>query len=113
MGRGDVTEHKIRFAVKFAATSLRYPDRGIPINRVDTHSFRSGGVWALKLAGYDDMDSMKMGRWAPNSTAFMEYIDQQLSTFSMGMAEHMSNVARFTNIKGSVTNKDLHGATVH
>ena len=61
VGRGDVTDNNIRFAVKFAATSLRYPDRGIPIDRVDTHSLRSGGACALKLAGYDDIDIMKMG----------------------------------------------------
>ena len=113
VGRGDVTDNNIRFAVKFAATSLRYPDRGIPIDRVDTHSLRSGGACALKLAGYDDIDIMKMGRWAPNSTAFMEYIQQQLSTFSAGMADNMSNVARFTNMEGSVVNEDLRGATVH
>jgi hypothetical protein len=45
--------------------------------------------------------------------AFMEYIQQQLSTFSAGLADNMSNVARFTNMEGSVVNEDLRGATVH
>ena len=51
-------------ALKFATTSLNYPYlKGIPIDRVDTHSLRSGGANALSLAGYSDRDIQKMGRW--------------------------------------------------
>lgn len=113
IGRGDVTDTNIRFAVKFAAKALNYPERGIPLERIDTHSLRSGGACALSLAGYKDREIMKMGRWAPNSTAFMEYIQQQLSTFSAGMASNMSKIARFTNMEGTVTREDLRETTVH
>ena len=35
-------------ALKFLTTALNYPYlNGIPIDRVDTHSFRSGGANAL------------------------------------------------------------------
>ena len=44
-------------ALKFSTTSLNYPYlKGIPIDRVDTHSLRSGGANALLLAGYSDRD---------------------------------------------------------
>ena len=112
VGRGDVTDSNIRYAVKFAATALKYPERGIPIDRIDTHSLRSGGACALSVAGYKEMDIMKMGRWAPKSTSFMEYIQQQLSTFSKGMSTAMSQVARFTNMEGSVENEDLRATTI-
>ena len=56
---------------------------------------------------------MKMGRWAPTSKAFMEYIQQQLSTFSAGMAEKMSKVACFTNMEGSVARDDLRASMLH
>ena len=66
----------ISHAVKYAAATLKYPSRGIPLSRVDTHSLRAGGACALSLAGYRSHQIMKMGRWAPKSTAFMEYIQQ-------------------------------------
>ena len=52
---GSVTDNQIRFAVKFAAKALQYEKRGIPIDRIDTHSLRSGGACALRLAGYDEV----------------------------------------------------------
>ncbi|KAL7525436.1 hypothetical protein ACHAXR_001004, partial [Thalassiosira sp. AJA248-18] len=113
VGHGNVTDNNIRFAVKFAAGVLNYEARGIPIDRIDTHSLRSGGACALALAGYKDREIQKMGRWAPKSTSFMEYIQQQLSTFSAGMATQMSQVARFTNMEGTTVREDLRGPTIH
>lgn len=113
VGRGDITDGAIRYAIKHAARVLDYPARGIPIKRVDTHSLRSGGACALKLAGYGETEIKKMGRWAPESQAFLEYIQQQLSTFSAGMASAMSRVARFTNMEGATTAEDLRGSTVY
>ena len=50
-------------AFKFATTALNYPYlKGIPIDRVDTHSLRSGGENSLLLVGYSDRDIQKMGR---------------------------------------------------
>ena len=50
---GSVTDNQIRFAVKFAVKALHYEEKGTPIDRIDTHSLRSGGACAFKLAGYD------------------------------------------------------------
>ena len=47
-------------ALKFSTTALKYPYlKRIPIDRVDTHSLRSGGANALSLAGYSDRDIKK------------------------------------------------------
>ena len=101
MGRADVVDKDISYAVKFAAGMLDYPDRGIPINRVDTHSLQAGGACAMKLSGHTEDEIIKPGRWAPTSTSFLEYIQQQLSTFSAGMAEKMSKIKQFTNMEGN------------
>ena len=111
-GMGSVTDTQIRFTVKFAAKSLHYDERGIPNNRVDTHSLRAGGACALKLAGHDEVQIRKMGRWAPKSNAFLEYIQQQLSTFSKGMAASMSRIETFTNMEGSTEREDLRHQTI-
>ena len=47
-------------ALKFATTALNYPSlRGIPIDRVDTHSLRYGGANALSLTWYSNRDIQK------------------------------------------------------
>ncbi len=62
--RYDVTGDDISKGLKMAATLLNYPSmRGIPIERIDTHSLRSGGANALALSGYLDTQIQKMGRW--------------------------------------------------
>ena len=112
VGYGNVSESQISFAVKLAAMAFKHPDRGIPIDRVDTHSLRAGGACALKLSGHDEIEIRKMGRWAPKSLALLEYIQQQLSTFSSGMATKMSSIATFTNMEGTAAREDLRKHTV-
>ena len=111
-GRGAITDTQISYTLKFAAKAKKYPARGIPLNRIDTHSLRSGGACALKLAGHTDVEIRKMGRWAPRSQAFLEYIQQQLSTFSQGMAEKMSKIATFTNMEGTTSRVDPRQQTI-
>ena len=72
VGMGSVIDNQIQFKVKFAAKALHYDKRGIPIDRIDTHSLRSGGACALKLAGYDAVEIKKMGHWKPKSNTFLE-----------------------------------------
>jgi len=99
--RFDVTDNDIRNSLKRAAEVLNYPrDKGIPIQRVDTHSLRSGGANALSLAGYSDREIQKMGRW--KSATFMEYIREELACFSAGMSKQMKRRFAFVNIAGGV-----------
>ncbi len=46
--RGDITNEDVSKALKAAATVLEYPTvKGISIDRIDTHSLRSGSANAL------------------------------------------------------------------
>ncbi len=83
------------------------------IEQMDTHSLRAGGTCALKLVGYNKVHIRKMGRWAPRSNSFLEYIQSQLSAFSTGMATNMSRVETFTNMEGMSNGKDLCALTVY
>ncbi len=61
---GDITNEDVSKALKAAATVLEYfMAKGIPIDRIDTHSLRSGGTNALSMSGYLDTQIQKMGRW--------------------------------------------------
>ena len=58
----NVTDDNISKALKRAAATLQYPlYRGIPIDRIDTHSLRIGGACALALNGFSEMHIQK---WA-------------------------------------------------
>ena len=99
--RFDVTDSDMRKAIKMAAALLNYPThKGIPINRVDTHSMRSGGANALSLSGYSDREIQKLGRW--RSATFKEYIREELACFSAGMSTSMKRKFNFVNIAGGV-----------
>jgi hypothetical protein len=101
--RFDVTDNDIRASLKLAAKMLDYPrNKGIPIERVDTHSLRSGGANALSLSGFSDREIQKMGRW--RSQTFKEYIREELSCFSTGMSTKMKTKLNFVNIAGGVYN---------
>ena len=56
----DLNADNMSAALKFATTALNYPPlKGIPIDRVETHSLRSGGANTLSIAGYSDRDIQK------------------------------------------------------
>ena len=97
--RVDVADKDISRGIKLAAQTLYYPTtRGIPIQRLDTHSLRGGGANALSLNGYSDTQIQKMGRWTGDS--FKEYIRSELAEFSMGMSRAMQKVIGYTVVSG-------------
>ena len=98
--RYDVCGEAISKSLKLAATILMYPStRGIPIDRIDTHSLRSGGANALALSGYSDTQIQKMGRW--KGATFKEYIREELACYSAGMTTNMKRNFKFVNISGN------------
>ena len=85
--------------LKFAATVLNYLYlKGIPIDRVDTHSLRYGGSNAPSLAIYSERDIQKMGRW--RGETFKEYIREELHCFAEGMLTTMKQDFNFFSIAG-------------
>ena len=91
------TPKDISRALKAAASDLEYDTkRGIPIDRIDSHSLRAGGANSLSLAGFSEHEIQIMGRW--RSATFKEYISDQLSSFTDGMAKAMSKTFQFVNI---------------
>jgi hypothetical protein len=72
--------------------------RGIPVDRIDTHSLRIGGANAMSLAGYSKKQIQKLGRW--RGETFLEYIRESLSDFSEGMSEKMSKCVGYVSLEG-------------
>lgn len=96
-----ITDKDMSSALKLAAVALEYPTlKGIPVDRVDTHSLCSGGTNALALSGYSDRKIQKMGCW--RSATFKEYIQEELNIYSVGMSTNMKRHFNFVNIAGGV-----------
>ena len=97
-----MTDKDMSRALKIAAACLDYHGRkGIPVDRVDTHSLRGGGANALALSGYSDMQIQKMGRWRGDT--FKEYIRENLACFATGMSSAMRTKFNFMNVEGGST----------
>ena len=95
----EITDNDVRRALKEAAVALQYQEKkGIPVDRIDTHSLRIGGANALSLSGYSDTEIQKMGRW--RGKMFKEYVREQLSNFSEGMSRAMKKCFGFFNVEG-------------
>ena len=100
-----MTDKYIRATLKLAAFALNYPARGIPIDRIDTHSLRSGGANALTLNGYSEWEIQKMGRWR----RVKEYIQNELHSYAIGMSSNMQCQFNFVHIAGGT----YHDVTDH
>ena len=99
--RRDVKDADIRTGLKLAAGALDYQGtRGIPVEKIDTHSLRIGGANALSLNGYSSEQIKKMGRWRGDT--FLEYIRESLADFSDGMSKSMSKSFGFVSLEAGV-----------
>ncbi len=96
----DVTAEHISTALKMAARALEYPIlKGIPIERINTHSLCSGGANALALSGYFDTQIQKMGCW--RGAMFKEYVQNEVACFSTKLASDMKKKFGFVNVAGN------------
>ena len=88
-----VTAEDIRSAVRAAAAMDDLESRGYNPSRIGSHSLRSGGAVALKLAGYDTDMIKKMGRWS--SGTYLTYIQTQIAELTTGVASAMSQMLTY------------------
>ena len=91
-----VSDRDITIAVRWGATQDGLLDRGYAIHRVSSHSLRSGGAMALKLAGESSDTIMRVGRWTSNT--YTTYIHAQIGALAKGLAWRMSKQHTFHNV---------------
>jgi hypothetical protein len=91
-----VSDRDITTAVRWGAVHDGLLARGYTIGRVSSHSLRSGGAMALKLAGQSSDTIMRIGRWTSNT--YMTYIHAQIGALAKGLAWKMSRHHTFHNV---------------
>ena len=82
--------------VRTSAKRLKLEEKGIDPDVIGAHSLRAGGAMALKLNHYPDTTIQKIGRWTSNT--WMQYIHNQISHLSKGVAQDMTKELPFLNI---------------
>jgi hypothetical protein len=90
------SDRDITMAVRWGAAVDDLFNRGYTSNRVSSHSLRSGGAMALKLAGESSETIMKVGRWT--SLTYMTYIHAQIGALAKGLAWRMLKQHTFHNV---------------
>lgn len=83
----DLRSYEILDTIRAAVTAIGYDILGINASDVGTHSVRGAFAMMLYLAGVPVFTTMKLGRWA--SDAFLQYIEQQVLSFSHGASKKM------------------------
>ena len=63
---------------------------------IGLHSIRSGGAMAMFLSGTSVIVIMRVGCWS--SEAFLEYIRDQVESFTKGVSHRMLEVEEFFNL---------------
>ena len=91
-----MTASNIRDMLRQTAVGQQLSSHGYDLSRIGSHSLRSGGAMALRLAGYDDDMIKKLGRWSSNT--YLIYIQTQVAQFTQGVAPQMARRLHFHNV---------------
>ena len=91
-----VTARDVRKGIHLAAVLDNLESQGYDLTRIGSHSLRSGGAVALKLAGYDSDVIKKLGRWS--SDTYLIYTQSQIAQLTAGVSARMAQQLRFHNV---------------
>ena len=71
-------------------------DLGFGKDGIGLHSVRSGEAMAMFLYGVSEIIMMRVGRWS--SEAFLEYIREQVDSFTLVVAQKMLQFEKFHHL---------------
>ena len=94
----QVASSTIRTLIQLGAVGDNLPSRGYDLNRIGSHSLRSGGAVHLKILGYNHVTIQKLGRWS--SDTYLRYIQSQIGELTMGIAKNMSKTLWYHIVSG-------------
>ena len=70
---------------------------GFDKNDIGLHSIRAGGAMAMFLSGTSVIIIQRVGRWS--SEAFLEYIREQVESFTLDVSKNMLKYEEFLNLQ--------------
>ena len=102
----EITSAMLRTRLRNIVDVIGHKVLGFTKDEVGLHSIRSGGAMAMFLSGVPEIVIQRIGRW--ESTAFMEYIREQVETFTYGVSKSMLNHESFFHLNNNnLTNDEV------
>ena len=95
----QVTDKDIVKTIRMAAATIGLHHRGFDLQRIGSHSLRSGGAMALHMNKWDIVTIKKLGRWS--SDTFLMYIQSQITGLTEGVSQSMLRPFPFFNAHGA------------
>ena len=88
-----ISSDHVRTKLRAIVDLIGSDDLGFSKNDIGLHSIRSGGAMAMFLSGTAVIIIMRIGRWS--SEAFLEYIREQVESFTVGVSQRMLRYEAF------------------
>ena len=99
----EITSSTMRTRLRNTVAVIGKEVLGFTKDDIGLHSIRSGGAMVMFLSGVSDIIIQRVGRW--ESTAFMEYIREQVETFTYGVSTKMLKCESFYHLNKFEENK--------
>ena len=100
--RADHVRSKLRAIVVLIGEDVL----GFGRDDIGLHSIRSGGAMAMFLSGTSVIIIQRVGRWS--SEAFLEYIRDQVESFTVGVSQRMLQFEEFFNLNLETPENSTH-----
>jgi hypothetical protein len=92
----EIKSSQVRDKLKTIVAVIGEEVLGFTKEDIGLHSVRSGGAMAMFLSGTSTIIIQRIGRWS--SEAFLEYIREQVESFTAGVSQNMINFEHFFNL---------------
>ena len=91
-----ISSDHVRARLRAVVDLIGPTELGFTKAEIGLHSIRSGGAMAMFLSGTAVIIIMRIGRWS--SEAFLEYIREQVESFTSGVSQRMLAYESFFNL---------------
>jgi hypothetical protein len=99
----DIDSTQIRPKLRAIVELIGQHELGFSKEDIGLHSIRSGGAMAMFLSGVSEIIIQWVGRWV--SFAFLEYIREQVDSFTIGVSQKMLLYENFHHLNENETKK--------
>ena len=97
----QISSEHVRTKLRSIVDLIGIEELGFAKDDIGLHSIRSGGAMAMFLSGTAVIIIMRIGRWS--SEAFLEYIREQVESFTIGVSQRMLQYEAFFNLNTTNT----------
>ena len=92
----DINSNEARVKLRSIVDLFGEVELGFGKDDIGLHSIRSGGAMAMFLSGVSEIIIQRVGRWS--SDAFLEYIREQVDSFTIGVSQKMLQFEKFHHL---------------